>query len=177
MSRDFAAGDGMDSAHLMCGHDSAGILANLKFHVPVLLGMGSGFMRVVKSAHLGKHGLHAVRKGLPDTIEVGEQRVAADRRRLDVMEHGTQRRFPAECHVDMPVVTEVPDLIGHLYDLDELGIAFDSVNEGILLEIPEPPREIQLLNGRQGLVAKEDDKMIVEGLADGGPCRAIERLR
>ncbi len=93
------------------------------------------------------------------------------------MEHGTQRRFLAECHVDMPVVTEAPELIGHLYDLDELGMAFDAVNEGILLEIPEPPCEIQLLNRRQGLVAKEDDKMIVERLKDGGPGRVIERLR
>ena len=123
-------------------------------------------LRAGETPEPGKRRLHAVRERVIGELGVGEQRVAAMRRRLDGVEQGAERRLLQIGGVRVPEAAEIEGLLRFLDDRDHLRAFLQPGNEGIAVAGAEPGSEIALAAGREQLVAEEDHPVFEEGAAN-----------
>ena len=123
-------------------------------------------LRAGEAPEPGKRRLHAVRERVIGELGVGEQRVAAVRRRLDGVEQGAERRLLQIGGVGMPEAAEIEGLLRLLDDRDHLRAFLQPGDEGIAVAGAEARGEIALPGRRQVLAAEEDHPVFEEGAAD-----------
>lgn len=93
------------------------------------------------------------------------------------MKDGAEGRHFEEAHVGVPAAAKVYLLGGLLDDLEDLRVARHALHIGMDVERAPALAEGDVLVGREGLVAEEDDVVLEEGLVDVVELRVGERLR
>ena len=163
-----AAGLGMRAHHRMLGDIllprvglravAHAVLARLRD-----VGLGGG----IHHDEPVEHAPHAVRQRLVGAIHVGEQRIAAARRRFARDQHGRHRRALEIGRVGVPQTAEIDLLVLELDHRRDLRKALETLHERIFDRLAEAACGVQELRGRQRLLAKEDDEVLQPRGADG----------
>ncbi len=114
--------------------------------------------------------LQLVGQALVGGVHVAEQRVAAGLWYLDRPQDRPLRRHLTPGDVVVPAVL-VPTGVGVLGEADQLGTLVVVAQERVDLELPEPPREGDVLLGSELLVAEEQHLVV-----DPRPCQFLEHV-
>jgi hypothetical protein len=110
--------------------------------------------------------LKAVRQRLVGEIHVGEQRVAAARRRLARDQHGRHRRLVEVGGVGVPQPAEIDLLVLELDHRRDLRKAIEALHERIFDRFAEAARKLEELRGASVWSRKEHHEMLEPGGAD-----------
>ena len=100
------------------------------------------------------------RERLERPVHVGEQRIAALLRQLARQQDRAHRRFGIVAVVGVPAAADVGLLLRLLAHLGDFRIAVNGGEEPIDVDRRPAARELDMLLGRERLVAEEDDAMV-----------------
>jgi hypothetical protein len=131
----------------------------------------------VDGAQAGEHPLHATGQRVIRRVQIGEQRVAAERGQFLGVEYRRHHRFGQEHLVGMPAAAEVARIPFRLDDLGDFGPFRQAGDMGMQVNFPEPPREGELLVGRDRLVREEDRAMRQQRLFNLGERGLVQGFR
>ena len=168
------------AAQRMADHDGmdhvAHLVGALEAHGTAVVLRPEHVDRRMDRAEAAQHLLHALRQRLEGEIHVGEQRVAALVRDFARQQDRAHRGLLVVAVVGVPEIADVLLALGLLAHFGDLRIARDGREEPVDVDRRPTLRELDMLLGRQLLVAEEDHAVLHEGLLDFVPLPIAHRL-
>src|SRR5260221_7830237 len=166
-----APGSGMRANDGMDRFDGGCIVGALNLHaadIAVPAGPSAGALeaRAVDAGEATEQGAHTVGQRLVSQVLVGEERVAAMARRLLGIEQRAERRAAQIGRVGVPGIAEILGLMRLLDDLEDLRMAVETPDEGVVARLAEAASDCHEVVERECLVAEDDDEMVEEGAMD-----------
>ena len=173
-----APGLRMGARHRVLGLERVGLVGAVDLHRADALVHVAASAAVLEARAVHAHQgvdqlLHAVRQGVVGRARVGEQRVAAARRRLDRIQQRSERRLRKVGGIGMPAAAEVLRLLRLLDDLEEIGIVRHPGHERVMAGRAEALADRHLVGRREPLAAKHEHHVLDERAPDLVPGRLV----